>query len=1177
MPYSFNFFKNEVRDWIQSNVSTSERILDVGPGIGTYSDLIRAHGYQIDAVEIFQPYIEKYGLTEKYDTVYCEDIVNFDITDYDFIILGDVLEHLSVEHAKELIDGIVDSGKGCLVAVPYEMEQGEHEGNEHETHLQSDLTEEVMKERYPELQLKFSNQYYGYYVHYPKEKVEKAYVLYANAAYFDIVSAAVKSINTFSEIPVIVYMINSDLEVPGAYKTIKWHLNAPPVEKRDYIDRKDPNTYKLLAQRPFVVADALEHYATTIAYIDSDTVVTKYIDRIFSYYPVNCTHPYFVRCMYDVLFIGQRGGVESRDELHKSLEHPACELFGVDQSVRQGYRQTGYFVAGQKSKPFIEEWGQMCIHPEVENNSAWYAPYHEESLANVLLWKYDIQEGLPMMYVNYRKHLELDNLNFTGKLEHIGDWLALPLKRNELMAFHGEKDLEEIDSILNRLKKKKVLYVAHHLSTGGMPQFLLKRVEALLDSDVDIYVIELDNYSDDYVVQKNKLKELLGDRLFLADGTDKNKRLLDVIQRVDPSVIHFEECPESMDRKLDESTLDTIYSGDRQYQIVETCHNIWMDNSKKVWHPNSYMYCTPYHPVNNFKTSPSGGTTVEYPFENLQPTYTEKDAAKDNLGFDKSKTHVLNVGLWTSGKNQGEGVEMARALELQFPGKYVFHFVGNQAGNFKEYWEPIMTNLPDNVKVWGERSDVDMFMKAADVFVFNSTWECNPLALREALSYGLITFSRNLPQYLDMYTRHINILVDDFDTNMANFIKGVESGRGSNIPKNDVVRFKNQMLNHYNQTYDGVDIMKPSVFSVSWDWQIKLHVQSIQSNRCWVRFLDGDRVVYEQDIKAGCWYSPSYKWFIPWRIEVYEGSNLIWEWRCEPEGMEIGIKFDSSSLGDSIAFMGQIKAFKEYWNFKKVWVATHKNWLFDSLEYNKLGIEITNFDRIINSSMSKINLGVFYDLDEPWRKAEHKNDWRKIHLSQIASDRLGIPLDEINARPIMHPDFRNAQQPTRDKDIVTFATASTAGAKYWHRENGWQDLINTMSEYHWVHCSKEDHVKVEAERSPEALEAVAGFMLASKFFVGISSGLTWFAWALNVPTFSISGFTPEVVEKIEGITTIQNNRVCNGCWAWDVFDKGDWNWCPAHKNTPRQFECSKEITVDQVVSKIKETMLNNNI
>jgi hypothetical protein len=34
---------------------------------------------------------------------------------------------------------------------------------------------------------------------------------------------------------------------------------------------------------------------------------------------------------------------------------------------------------------------------------------------------------------------------------------------------------------------------------------------------------------------------------------------------------------------------------------------------------------------------------------------------------------------------------------------------------------------------------------------FNSTWECNPLVLREAIGYGKSIIARNLPQYKHVY------------------------------------------------------------------------------------------------------------------------------------------------------------------------------------------------------------------------------------------------------------------------------------------------------------------------------------------------------------------------------------------------------------------------------------------
>ena len=41
-----------------------------------------------------------------------------------------------------------------------------------------------------------------------------------------------------------------------------------------------------------------------------------------------------------------------------------------------------------------------------------------------------------------------------------------------------------------------------------------------------------------------------------------------------------------------------------------------------------------------------------------------------------------------------------------------FHFIGNQAPNFKNYWEPLMYNKPNNCIVWGERDDVYKFYQA---------------------------------------------------------------------------------------------------------------------------------------------------------------------------------------------------------------------------------------------------------------------------------------------------------------------------------------------------------------------------------------------------------------------------------------------------------------------------------
>ena len=444
MPTSYQLYKDSIKNWILENVSLDAKILDVGAGCGTYSDLLRGYGYKMDAIEIWEPYIKKYNLKDKYDNVYLGSITEMGIDElskYNFIILGDVLEHIDTIKAQGLIYVLSHFGKSILVAIPYQMEQGEHEGNIHETHLQPDLTPKIMEDRYPELGLLYGSEYYGYYIN-KKPKYEKAFILYADDSYFDLVDACCRSIRNFSSYPILVYMLNSDRKV-GVIDTItiRWDCDVIHLNKRkDFIDREDKQIYKLLIERPKIVQHALENYAEVVAYIDTDSVATMYVNRIFDFFPKDSTYPYFTEGIYEYLLVNGRGGADSRDDLNGTLEAPACELFGINQYVRERYKQTGYFVAGQNCLDWLAEWSWMCQHPSIMRNNAWFAPFNEETIANILLWKYNQQKGLPYCYIN-GLHYELEYKNHEYFLK---DWVKVPLRENHLF-YHGEKDINKLN------------------------------------------------------------------------------------------------------------------------------------------------------------------------------------------------------------------------------------------------------------------------------------------------------------------------------------------------------------------------------------------------------------------------------------------------------------------------------------------------------------------------------------------------------------------------------------------------------------------------------------------------------------------------------------------------------------------------------------------------------------
>ena len=1133
MPNSYTYFKPEIKQWIIDNVPNSKRILDVGPGQGTYSDLLRDHGYRIDAVEIWAPYVDQFGLRAKYDNVYIADIREFDIEDYDFIILGDVLEHLSKADAQALISKINLLQIGAMIAVPYMMEQdGAEYGNEHETHLQPDLTQQVMLKRYPELVPLYTNQWYGYYA-IQDNKWEKAYVLYATESYKDTVQACVDSIKTVSNIPIIVYMLNSDVDISGAV-TFKWTCDVKNIAQDKYIDRARSDIYNILIQRPAIVKHALQ-YAKVVAYVDSDSVATRHVDRIFDYFPENNTYPYFVEGIYDWMILNGRGGADSRDDLSTTLEHPACYLFSVDQYIRDKYRQTGYFVAGQRCENFLDEWWWMCNHPAILKNPQYYAPYHEETIANVLLWKWRVKEGLPYIYINGSLDL-VNKIDFRGYKRNIAHFVTVPAVESELLFYHGEKDAVTMYRMIERQKNQlRVLFLAPHLSTGGMPAFLLKRIQALKKhTNVNITVVEYANHSDHYVVHKNQIKEVADH--FYTLGEHKH-HLITIIKNNSIDVVHTEEMVEDGWNNWPESLREELYAPDRTWRMVETCHNIvFKPDIEKRYHPDSYMFCTPHH-LKTFVNMPSPKYVVEYPIE-------KKEANKFQFG---EGTHVLNVGLWTPGKNQGEAVELARQMpDVQF------HFVGNQAGNFQHYWEPLMKDLPPNVHVWGERNDVDEFMAGANLFLFNSTFECNPLVIREAIGHGLPIIARNLPQYGDMFTPYITDL--DPAKLKEQVYEQLKNPKTYDIPENQELEFAMSHLAIYQKVVHDDIMPSDDKITIGHYFVLEpfLEIRGNSKSKFTVKYYDEKGVChFDSIIGVQNWVQLNRRWYTKWTIKVWKDDELYYEYTLDYTGKRVYIAFDSKSLGDTIAWMPYVLEFKKKHNCHVI-VSTHKNFLFESvypeLEFIEPGQKADNI-------LGMYSIGWFYNLDKEPALCN------TVKLQEAASNILGLEFQEIRPRIAFTPGNNLYGK------YVTIATNSTSGCKFWTKD-GWQLVINFLHEkgYKVINVSQERNPFDNCEQIEDtSMENTMNIIHHSHLFIGLSSGLSWLAWAMNKKVVMISNFTDKDHEF--SCIRIYREDICHGCWnkGDNRFDPGDWDWCPEHKGTARHFECHREITASQVI------------
>lgn len=289
-----------------------------------------------------------------------------------------------------------------------------------------------------------------------------------------------------------------------------------------------------------------------------------------------------------------------------------------------------------------------------------------------------------------------------------------------------------------------------------MPQYLLKQIQAVQD-DFEVFCIEWQDVTGGkFVVQRNQIQEILQEK-FISLSSDKQE-LLSLLYTIRADIVHLHELPEHF---MPYDIANTLYYGNRTYTIFETPHSSTFSAKDKVFLPDKFLLASRYN-ISQCEQLNIPFAVIEYPIERV--TVKNKQSAVMKLHLDSTKKHIINVGLFTPGKNQSEVIYYARMLK-HYP--FQFHFIGNQADNFKEYWEPLMNDFPSNCTWWGERNDVDTFYEMADLFLFTSTVELMPLVVREAISWNVPSMIYNLPSYMGAFDQYevIEYLTDSTQQN----------------------------------------------------------------------------------------------------------------------------------------------------------------------------------------------------------------------------------------------------------------------------------------------------------------------------------------------------------------------------------------------------------------------------
>ena len=357
---------------------------------------------------------------------------------------------------------------------------------------------------------------------------------------------------------------------------------------------------------------------------------------------------------------------------------------------------------------------------------------------------------------------------------------------------------------------KKLLIITPHLSTGGAPQVTCNKIQ-LIKEDFEIKVVEHHCVAWAFIVQRNRIINLVGSNNFHSLGENKTQELKGIIDDFKPDVISMEELPEMfMDKKMSE----LVYNIDREYTIVETTHDSSFNPYNKVYMPDKFVFVSPYNSLKyNHLNIPV--EVIEYPVDNKIRNKTE---AREKLGLEHDYRHIVIIGLFTPRKNQKYAFEIANELADY---KVKFHFLGNQAGNFAHYWEPLMewkkenSNL-DNCIIWGERDDTELFIQASDLFLFPSKGdrgnkELNPIVIKEASEYNIPKLLYNLDVYLNKYVSYpdFNFLIGNLKLDTEKVIELTNPKIKNNLNELIVIGTYPNLKSRVQLTKDTIKSLKP--------------------------------------------------------------------------------------------------------------------------------------------------------------------------------------------------------------------------------------------------------------------------------------------------------------------------------------------------------------------------------
>ncbi len=332
--------------------------------------------------------------------------------------------------------------------------------------------------------------------------------------------------------------------------------------------------------------------------------------------------------------------------------------------------------------------------------------------------------------------------------------------------------------------------------------------------------------------------------------------------------------------------------------------------------------------------------------------------------------------------------------------------------------------------------------------------------------------------------------------------------------------------------------------------------------------IDTGNILFETQMKAGRVNSTK-RYFLRVRLQVWENDKSILQHDYSASGRDVLIQFPVGTLGDPLGWFPYAVKFKDLHGCRLTCLMSDKLIPLFRKSYPDI-IFASHEECKPNQYYATYSIGLFFD-DKDF--VHQPCDFRHVGLHRTAGYILGVDPAEVRPRIKLDDPSRPIAEP-----YVCIAVQSTTQSKCWNNPGGWREVVRFLKEagYRVICIDLKpahgfgllwNHIPngAEDETGERPLQERARWLKHADFFVGLSSGLSWLAWAAGTPVVLIAGFT-HPTNEFETPYRVINYHACNSCWN-DVrhrFDHKDFLYCPRHKDTPRQFECTRLITAEQV-------------